>query len=112
MKQLRITVAISMPNPLLLLFGVSPLMAREEIGETEDLTNEEDIVGKGCYFDDNIIERADNNNIPIMIDGNMLNFDRPKEEQDILLLLPGEQLQCVATVEDYKGGKTYKISLK
>jgi len=49
---------------------------------------------------------------PIFIDGDLTQLDRPEEEQEIRMILPQGEYECVARTEDNEGIPTYSIMLK
>lgn len=49
---------------------------------------------------------------PIFIDGDLTQLDKPEEDQEIRMILPQGEYECVARTEENEGVLTYYIMLK
>jgi len=105
MKQLRVTT--STPCSMFGFSQMEPLVKPDNIGELIVSTPDNHIKGKTAYIDDNAEDIA-GFDIPIFIDGNMHQLDEPKDNQDILMVLPSGEYPLLAELVD----DTYYLTLK
>jgi hypothetical protein len=107
MKQLRFTTT----KPFSMFeFGEehAPLVIPEHISDF--ITDK--VKGKTAYIHDDA-EALARFDIPVFIDGNLGQLELPKEEQDILMLLPSGEYPCVSEYVDKSGSSNcYFITLK
>lgn len=104
MKQLRFTTT----EPHCMFGEGDVLFVPENIGELIITETK----GKGAYIHGDAEDLA-GFDIPEFIDGDLGQFDLPKDEQDILMLLAGGEYQCVAEYTDQPGcSDCYLITLK
>lgn len=104
MNQLRITT--TEPHSMFSNNESDMLVRPDNIGEIigESVTNKAYLHGKA--------EDLAGFDIPIIIDGDISMFDKPKHEQDILLLLPSGEYKCFAYYNNTIGASNcYLIEL-
>jgi len=104
MKQLRFTTTA--PHSMF-EFDDKPLSLPDEIGEII-YTN---VKGRTAYIHSDAEDLA-GFDIPIILDGDMGQFDLPVDEQDILMLLPTGEYKCKAVYETDVISDCYLITLK
>jgi hypothetical protein len=106
MKQLRFTT--TKPYGMFCGENKGVLVSVTDIGELI----QDEIKGKTAYIHGDAQELA-GFDIPVFFDGNLGQFELPKEEQDILMLLPSGEYPCVAEYSDEVfSSNCYLITLK
>lgn len=106
MKQLRFTST----KPYGMFCGdyEGTLVSLTNIGEFI----QDEIKGKTAYIHGDAEELA-GFDIPVFFDGNLGQLELPKEEQDILMMLPSGEYACVAEyVDEPLNSNCYLITLK
>lgn len=92
MKQLRFTT--TEPYSMFGMFGENELLVKvDNIGTLSEYKPK----GSGAYIHGDAEELA-KFDIPIFLDGDYEQLDLPFEEQDILMMLPSGNYQCIANL--------------